>query len=280
MLAPAPSRPEPLPAGAFRPELDRRVGAFHWRAFRTLLGRELRRVWKWAAMLVLAPALMAMLYFGVFAIGLGDNRGTATGDAVLDFLVPGLVMMSILMRAAENPGFSLVYMKLEGFIIDQLMAPLGARETVPAYALAGTAAGMLSGFAVWAGAALLWWVPVEDPLMTLGFGLAGSLMMALVGMLVGIVSDKWDHISAYFTFLVMPLTFLSGAFAPVANMPEPMRLFVQANPIFYAIDGFRAGWLGTSHQDPAVSALVLAGSILAVGAVVSWLFAKGYKLKA
>jgi len=155
--------PKMFVAGAFRPERDRSVGRFHGLAFRTLLLRELKRLLKMAAMLVVAPALMAMLYFAVFAIGLGDNRGSAAGDAVLDFLVPGLVMLSVLLRGSENPSFSLLYSKLEGLLVDQLMAPLGARETVPAYALAGTLAGLVSGTAVWAGSSLLWPVPVPRP---------------------------------------------------------------------------------------------------------------------
>jgi ABC-2 type transport system permease protein len=151
---------------------------------------------------------------------------------------------------------------------------------VPAYALAGTLAGLVSGAAVWAGSALLWPVPVQNWGMTLGFGLAGALMMALVGMLIGLASERWDHLSAISTFVVIPLTFLSGAFAPVQNMPEALRLLVQANPIFYAIDGFRAGWLGQGYQDPAVSALVLAATIIGAAVLVSVLFARGWRLKA
>jgi len=268
-----------LPAGAFRPDIDRRIGFFHWAGFMTLFRREMKRVRKMTAMVVIAPAFMAMIYFACFAFGLGDQRGTAAGDAVLDHLVPGLVMLSLLLRAAENTSFSLIYSKIEGMVVDQLMAPVGARETVTAYALAGTAAGLISGMAVWLGALLLWPVPVTHPWAVLLFGVLGALMMALAGLLVGIAGRKWDHLSAAFTFLFMPVSFLSGLFAPVDRMPQAFQMIVQSNPIFYAMDGFRYGILGTSHQDPAVSALILSALCLALFMLAARLYSVGWRLK-
>lgn len=271
--------PTTLPAGAFRPEIDRRIAAFHLPGFQALLRRELMRVWKMAAMVVVAPAVMAMIYFTCFHFGLGAERGTDTGERVLDFLVPGLVMLSVLLRAAENTSFSLLYAKIEGMVNDQLMAPVGAREVVPAYALSGMLSGLASGTAVWLGSLLLWPMPVAHPLAALLFAAGAALMMGLAGVLAGMVSLKWDHMSAFFTFVFVPVSFLSGLFAPVSAMPPAFAAIVQANPIFYAIDGFRWALLGSSQQDPAVSALVVAGTGAVFLALCLRLYAQGWRMR-
>lgn len=269
------------PAGAFRPDLRRRIGVFHWPGFATLFLRELRRVRKIAAMILLAPAVMALLYFACFALGLGVQRGTAAGDDVLTFLVPGLIMMSVLLRAAEVNGFSILGGKLDGVMLDQLMAPVGAREVVTAYALASTFTGLVSGLTIWLASLLVWPMPVAHPLAALGFAALGAMCMGLIGVLTGIVSDKWDHMAAWFTFIFVPLTFLSGAFAPVDAMPSPLREIAQASPIFHAVDGFRWAMLGTGeHQPPAWSALVLALAVAAFWGLAATLYARGWRMRA
>ncbi len=267
------------PAGAFNAAINRMVPAFHIRAFLTLLGKEMRRVWKMAAMIIVAPALMAVIYFVCFLFGLGPQRGTPEGDAVLSFLVPGLVMLSILMRAAENTGFSLLYGKIEGHVLDQLMAPIGAREVVPAYAITGMSAGLVSGLFVWFGSLLIWPQPVAHPGLAVLFAALAGLLMAACGLLTGLASTKWDHMAAYFTFLFTPLSFLSGVFAPVAGMPPFFAHLVQSNPIFYAMDGFRYAMMGTSHQDPALSALVVTGVTALLYALAGRLYAIGWHMK-
>lgn len=268
-----------LPAGAFRPDLRRQVPVFFWLGFRTLIAKEMRRLWKMAAMIIVAPALMAVIYFVCFLFGLGPQRGTAEGDAVLTFLVPGLVMLSILLRAAENTGFSLLYAKIEGHVLDQLMAPISAREVVLTYAISGTVAGVVSGVFVWLGSLLLWPQPVAHPLVAIGFALAAGLLMAMCGLLTGLASTKWDHMAAYFTFLFTPLSFLSGVFAPVAGMPPAFAALVQANPIFYAMDGFRYGMLGQSHGDPGLSALVVLGTAALLYLLAARLYSIGWHMK-
>ncbi|MDG5495791.1 ABC transporter permease [Niveispirillum sp. BGYR6] len=267
------------PAGAFNAAINRMVPAFHTRAFLTLLGKEMRRVWKMAAMIIVAPALMAVIYFVCFLFGLGPQRGTPEGDAVLSFLVPGLVMLSILMRAAENTGFSLLYGKIEGHVLDQLMAPIGAREVVPAYAITGMSAGLVSGLFVWFGSLLIWPQPVAHPGLAVLFAALAGLLMAACGLLTGLASTKWDHMAAYFTFLFTPLSFLSGVFAPVAGMPPFFAHLVQSNPIFYAMDGFRYAMMGTSHQDPGLCALVVTGATALLYALAGRLYAIGWHMK-
>ncbi len=269
------------PAGAYDPGRNRRIAAFHWPGFVTLLGRELRRVRKLAAMMVLAPAIMAAIYFACFALGLGVQRGTEAGDQVLTFLVPGLIMLSVLLRAAEVNGFSILGSKLDGVMLDQLMAPVGAREVVTAYALSSSITGVVSGIAIWLVSLLIWPMPVAHPLAALFFAGAGAMIMGLIGVLTGIVSDKWDHMAAWFTFIFVPLTFLSGAFAPVDAMPSPLREVAMASPMFYAVDGFRWAMLGTGeHQPPLQAAAILVAVCALLWAVAGALYARGWRMKA
>ncbi|MFV3127555.1 ABC transporter permease [Niveispirillum sp. KHB5.9] len=267
------------PAGAFNAAIGRQVPSFHWVAFLALCRRELRRMMKMAVAFIVAPALMAIIYFFCFLFGLGPERGTPTGDAVLSYLVPGLIMLSVLLRAAESGGFYLLYSKIEGHIIDELMAPVGAREAVPAYLLAGVTAGLISGLAVWIASLFFWPLPVAHPLTAIGFVLAAALFMALCGFLCGMASTKWDHISAYFTFLFTPLSFLSGLFAPVDAMPATFAAIVKLNPLYHAMEGFRHGMLGGAAQSPALSALFLGIGIMALLALAVRLYSTGWRMK-
>ncbi|MFM2042009.1 MAG: hypothetical protein RLY86_585 [Pseudomonadota bacterium] len=265
--------------GAFNPAIDRRIPVFHWAGFLALLSRELLRVRKLLAMVVIGPAVMAVIYFLCFAFGLGDQRGTPAGDAVLTFLVPGLIMLSVLLKAAENPTFSLLYIKIEGVVTDQLMSPLSARETIPAYAIAGTVSGLAAGIGIWLCTLLLWPLAVAHPLVALLFAALGALVMALAGLLVAIASQKWDHMAAAFTFLFMPISFLSGVFAPIDGMHPALKAVVLANPVYYAIDGFRFGMLGTSQTGPWTSLAVLLLAVAVLYSLTAWLYRTGWRMK-
>jgi ABC-2 type transport system permease protein len=267
------------PAGAFRPDFNRRIAFFHVAGFLTLLRREFRRFQKLAGMMIFAPALMALIYFVCFSMGLGGQRGTPAGDAVLTFIVPGLAMMSVLLRAVEINAFSVLGSKLDGVILDQLMAPVGAMECLLAYALSAMFTGVICGLAVLAATLLIWPVAMQNPAGVLLFACLGALMMGLAGVLVGLVSAKWDHVAAFFTFIFVPLTFISGAFAPVETMPPLLRTLVQCSPIFYAVDGARWAWLGQGHQDPLVSAGILLLTITLLAITGGWIYASGWKLR-
>jgi ABC-2 type transport system permease protein len=269
----------PLPAGAYRPDRRRHHGSFNTLGFLTLLGREIKRLRKLAMLFLVAPGLSAALYFTVFAFGLGDKRGTPEGDAILAFLVPGLVTLSLLTQSVQIPSFSILYSKMEGAILDQLMAPIGAAEMLAAYVLSAMAAGVASGAAVWVGFLIFWQAPMADPALVLLFVVLGSSMMATFGVLTGLVSVKWDHLSAAMTFVFTPLIFLSGLFAPVAGMPAILRAIVQANPIYYAIDGVRIGFLGQGQDQAALALLVLVAVNVVLLGITGALLHRGYRLR-
>ncbi len=156
--------------------------------------------------------------------------------------------MAVLFRSAETTAFSLLLDRMEGIISDVLMAPLGAAEMTAAYALAGAISGLVTGGVVLAGAMLVWPMWPAHPWALPVFAALSALMMSLAGMLIGLYCDKWDHLAAAFIFILTPLTFLSGVFAPVDQLPAAVASVIRFNPIFHAIDGFRYGFLGTERR--------------------------------
>jgi len=221
--------------------------------FRTLFRRELLRYFKEALETVLAPAFQSLVYFVIFFLALGPERGTVEGDALLSFVVPGLVLMAVLFRAAETTAFSLLFDRMEGMISDVLMAPLSAGEITAAYALAGAMSGIVTGAVVLTGVMLVWPVMPAAPLAMLVFAAVSALMMSLWGILVGLWCEKWDHLAGAFIFVLTPLTFLSGVFAPADALPAPLDRIIRVNPVFHAIEGFRYGFLGQSQVAPEVA---------------------------
>lgn len=258
----------------------RPVGRILWLGAWTLFLRELRRYSKEALETVIAPAFQALVYFVILVFALGPERGTDEGDALLSHAVPGLILMAVLFRSAETTAFSLLLDRMEGIISDVLMAPLGAAEMTAAYALAGAVSGLATGAVVLAGAMLVWPLPPANLWALPVFAALSALMMSLAGMLIGLFCEKWDHLAAAFVFVLTPLTFLSGVFAPVDTLPAAVAFAVRFNPIFHAIEGFRYGFLGSgTGADPLVSLAVVAGTVVFLWACNGVLIHRGYKLK-
>lgn len=267
----------PLVAAAPRPVRD--VRPVHWRGALTLFNREVMRVLKEWPETVIAPSFSSLVYLAVFVLALGPERGTPEAEAVIAFVLPGLVVLSLLLRAAETPMFTLVFDKLEGTIADVLMPPLSPGEITAAYALASTAAALITMAPLLAVAVALFDLPVTSLPLLVGFAVGGALMLSLAGVILGLWADKWDHLQAAFTFLLLPVIFLSGVFAPVDALPGPVETVARANPIYYAIDGFRAGASGGHATDPALSAAIVGATVLALWAVAWRLVARGYKIR-
>jgi ABC-2 type transport system permease protein len=247
--------------------------------FRTLFRRELLRYFKEALETVLAPAFQALVYFVIFFLALGPERGTAEGDGLLSFVVPGLVLMAVLFRAAETTAFSLLFDRMEGMISDVLMAPLSPGEITSAYALAGALSGIVTGAVVLAGAMLVWPMAPAAPWAVLAFAAAAALMMSLCGILIGLWCDKWDHLAAAFVYILTPLTFLSGVFAPADTLPDPLAQIIRVNPVFHAIEGFRYGFLGESQVAPGLAFAVVGLTAAALWVCCGTLIRTGYKLR-
>lgn len=273
MSVPAIARPGP--GAAPRP---RRFGPVNWIGLWTLYRRDVWRVIKDYRDSVLGVAVTALLYLVAFRLA-GGAVEVPGGVSFAQFLVPGLAMTGICQQAFSTGAVSLIFDKMEGMIADPLMAPLTPAERAIAYAAATTTGGLLSGLAILAAMTPLVPLPVTFPGAVLFFAVAGSLLHGLLGLLAGVVSVKWDHFAAWLGFVVIPISFLSGAFYPIANLPEIGRTIVAWNPVFYAIDGFRYGFTGSSEGAPLLGALVLLAIDAALFVAIYRLFASGYKLK-
>ena len=249
------------------------------RGFQTLLEKELLRFWKVAVQTVAAPVLTAVLYLVVFAYALQGRVRVYDSVPYTDFLVPGLVMMSVLQNAFANSSSSLVQSKITGNIVFVLLAPISYLEFFAAYVLASVVRGLTVGFGVLVVTAWFVDLRLQAPLWALAFALLGAGLLGALGLLAGILSEKIDQMAAFQNFVIMPLTFLSGVFYSIHSLPEFWLNLSHANPFFYMIDGFRYGFFGLSDVAPAASLAVVSASLVAVSFACLALLKSGYKLR-
>jgi ABC-2 type transport system permease protein len=247
--------------------------------FRTLFYKEVLRFRKVAIQTIGAPVLTALLYLLVFAHLLEGRMRVYEAIPYTAFLVPGLVMMSLLQNAFANSSSSLMQSKMTGNVIFMLLPPLSYAEFFWGYVLAAVVRGVVVGAGV-----LLVTLPFADlalrhPLWILAFAFAGSAILGALGLIAAILADKIDQVAAFQNFLIMPLTFLSGVFYSVYSLPPLWQQVSRFNPFFYMIDGFRFGFFGVSDVDPRLSLAVAAGFLAVVMAVTLALLRRGYKLR-
>jgi ABC-2 type transport system permease protein len=247
--------------------------------FLTLLHKELLRFWKVFVQTVAAPVLTALLYLVIFGGALEGRVEAFPGVRYSAFLVPGLVMMSVLQNAFANSSSSLIQSKITGNIVFILLPPISYLELYAAYVLAAVARGLVVGAGVLA--VTLWFVDLSlaAPLWALAFGLLGAALLGTLGLIAGIVSEKIDQLAAFQNFIIVPLTFLSGVFYSIHSLPGFWQSLSHANPFFYLVDGFRYGFFGVSDFPPAASLAVVAASFLVVSFATLSLLKSGYKLR-
>jgi ABC-2 type transport system permease protein len=257
----------------------RRFGAVNWIGFQALYVREVRRFASIVAQTVLAPALTSGLFMMVFLLAFGERRGDVAGVGFGAFLAPGLLMMSVIQNAFANSSSSIVVAKIQGNIIDTLMPPLSPGETLAGYALGGATRGVACAVATGVLLFPFAGVGLAHPLWAIGFVLSGSLMLALVGVLAGIFSNKFDQMAVITNFVITPLSFLSGTFYSITVLPEPFLTLSHFNPFFYLIDGFRYGATGVSDADPVLGLSVTMALNVALAATGWHWLRQGYRLK-
>jgi ABC-2 type transport system permease protein len=247
--------------------------------FATLCHKELLRFYKVSVQTIAAPVLTALLYLVIFGHALEGRLQVYDGVRYSSFLVPGLVMMSVLQNAFANSSSSLIQSKITGNIVFVLLAPISYAEFFAAYVVAAAVRGLVVGAGVLA--VTVWFVELrlEAPLWALAFGLLGAALLGTLGLLAGIVSDKIDQVAAFQNFVIVPLTFLSGVFYSIHSLPGFWQRLSHANPFFYMVDGFRYGFFGVADFAPAASLAIVAAFLFAVSCVALALLRSGYKLR-
>ena len=246
--------------------------------FWTLFYKEVLRFWKVGFQTVAAPVLTAMLYLLIFSHVL-EGHVQVHGLPYTSFLVPGLVMMSLLQNAFANSSSSLIQSKVTGSIVFVLLPPISYRAFGAAYVLAAVVRGLVVGCGVLLATAWFAELHFAAPLWIFTFALLGGAMLGTLGVVAGIWADKFDQLAAFQNFLIMPLTFLSGVFYSIHSLPPFWQQVSHFNPVFYMIDGFRYGFFGVSDVSPWASLAVAASCLALLSAATLALLKSGYKLR-
>jgi ABC-2 type transport system permease protein len=247
--------------------------------FRTLLWKELLRFWKVSFQTVAAPVVTALLYLLIFSHVLDEHVRIYESVRYTAFLIPGLVMMSVLQNAFANSSSSLIQAKVTGSIVFVLLPPISYLEFFLAYVIAAAVRGVVVGLGVLF--VTVWFAPpgLASPLWIFVFALLGGAIMGALGVVAGIWADKFDQLAAFQNFLILPLTMLSGVFYSIHTLPPFWQQVSHFNPVFYMIDGFRYGFFGISDVSPLLSLAVVAGAFVAVSLFSLALLKRGYKLR-
>ena len=257
------------------------INRVNWGGLRALYVKEVRRFFKVQTQTIWAPAITTLLYLIIFTIALGTGRRDVLGVHFVDFLAPGLIAMAMIQNSFANASFSLLVGKIQGTIIDYLMPPLSELELLMAMVGAAVTRAILVGLAVWF--VMLFWpgvdVGVDHVWAVIVFGLLGSSMLALLGVLTSIWAEKFDHAAAVTNFVVAPLALLSGTFYSVDKLSPLFEAISHANPFFYAISGFRYGFIGAADSPVFVGAAILLGVNVALAVLCYALLRSGWKLK-
>lgn len=246
---------------------------------RTLLMKEVRRFMRVPGQTLFSPLISTSLYFLVFGLTPGGTVSATEGVPYLDFIVPGLVLLGTANNAFLNSSSSLFITKIQGTVVDLMVAPLGPAELLIGFISGAMIRGLIVGLATWATTLYFTSIHLVHPLETLAFLLLSAYVFAVLGLLAGLWADKFEQINFFPTFVMLPLTFLGGVFYSVQRLPEPFRTISLFNPVVHMVEGLRAGMLGLPlPQTPGLVILVT----LAVGSTALGyrLLKTGYKLKA
>lgn len=246
---------------------------------RPLFIKEVLRFWKVSFQTIGAPVLTGMLYLLIFGHVLEEHVEVFPGVRYTSFLIPGLVMMSLLQNAFANSSSSLIQSKITGNLVFLLLTPLSHRAWFVAYVGASLVRGLVVGLGVFAVAGWFAWPGVREPVWVLTFAVLGGTLLGALGLIAGLWAEKFDQLAAFQNFAIVPMTFLSGVFYSVHSLPPFWHSVSHLNPFFYLIDGFRRGFFGVSDVSPWLSLAVVGVATTLVSLLALRLLKTGYKLR-
>ncbi len=269
-----------------RPPRLTRLGAVHWGGLWSLYAMEVRRYFRLWQISVAGPGITALLYLTVISAALGAARASEAGAFLVSYVGTGMVVFTAIERATGNLAFSFVIAKLERTIEELLMSPVGPGEMIAGYIGAAVTGASVTGLAVALPVCWVLGIAPAAPLVLLAFIPLTTATAGGIGLVIGLLSDKFDHLTAWLTFVVIPLTFFSGVFAPMSRLPEWLQTALLVSPYHHALEGMRYGFFG----EAGVASGATAGNLglnaaalglwllLATGAGWLWL-RRGYRLK-
>ena len=259
--------------------VKREIGKINWSALFILYIKEVKRFTSVFLQTITAPMVTTLLFVIVFSIAIDRGAGFYQVPFIT-FLVPGLIMMSVVQNSFANTSSAFMTAKIQGSIVDLLMAPLGPTEILIAHTLAGVTRGL---FVFTASFLLLWILGIIDfPkyfIWMILYLIQGGITLAIIGMLAGIWAQKFDQLSIISNFVIQPLAFLSGTFYSIEKLPESLKILVYCNPVFYAIDGLRFSFIGLSDASPLLGSSVLLFCNFALSILAWYVLKRGYRLR-
>lgn len=246
---------------------------------RTLLDKEVRRFLRVPGQTVLSPLISTSLYFLVFGFTIGQRQVDADGAPYVEYIVPGLIFLGVSTNAYLNSSSSLFISKMQGTIVDLLVAPMGPVEILIGFVAGGMVRGILVGALTWGVALVFTPLRVAHPATALLFVLLTAYVFAVLGFITALWAEKFEHVNFFPTFVMMPLTFLGGVFYSIDQLREPFRTASLFNPVVHMVDGLRGGMLGVSQRSAGTGAAILLGLALSTTLVAHGLLRSGYKLR-
>lgn len=249
------------------------------RGLYTLFAKEVRRFMKVFVQTILTPVVTALLYLLVFGQALEGNVQVYEGVTYSAFLIPGLMMMSIIQNAFANTSSSLIQSKMMGNLVFVLLSPISSLEFFIAFTAAAVARGVLVALAVYLVAVLFIDLPLAAFWAVAVFAVVGSATLGVLGLIAGVWAEKFDQLAGFQNFFILPLSFLSGVFYSIHSLPGVWQTVSQFNPFFYLIDGFRYGFFGQSDADPMLSLTVTVVFLVVLSALALLMLQKGYKIR-
>ncbi|MBL0695254.1 ABC transporter permease [Comamonas sp. JC664] len=247
---------------------------------KTLLAKEVRRFMRVPGQTVLSPLISTTLYFIVFGYSISGRVQTVEGLPYLHFIVPGLVFLGIANNAFLNSSSSLFITKIQGTVVDLLVAPLGPGELMAGFIGGAMVRGLVVGLLTWAVATVFTGFSLEHAGVAAYFLVMSSYVFSVLGMLAAVWAEKFEQINFFPTFVMLPLTFLGGVFYSVRELPAPWSTVSLFNPMVYMVEGLRYGMLGRSIFSPLGGGGILLAVAVVATAVTYAVLRSGYKMKA
>jgi ABC-2 type transport system permease protein len=254
-------------------------GRPNWVALRTIVRREVMRILRIWGQTLVPPAITMTLYFLIFGSLIGSRIGDMGGYDYMDFIVPGLVMMSIIQNSYGNISSSFFGAKFGRHIEEMLVSPMPNWVILGGYVAGAVLRGLMVGVIVLGIAMLFTQVRIPHPLITIATVLLGATIFSLAGFVNAVYAKKFDDVAIVPTFILTPLTYLGGVFYSVKMLPDWAQAMTHANPVFYMVNAFRYGLLGTSDIPVGIAFALMIGFVVVLGALGLWLLKRGIGLR-
>jgi len=256
-----------------------RIGRVNWIGLKTFIHRELQRPLRVPIQTFITPWIMALLYIFVFGRVIGSRIEAVGGVSYIDFVLPGILMLNVLMAAFSHTSSSLYFQRFARHIEEILVAPLSHFEMILGYVLAAVVRASIVGAGVFLIAVFFSAANLEHLFLALLYMLAVSILFSLIGLLVGLWANQFEHLAVLGICVITPLSYVGGMFNTLDMLPYPLRWITRFNPFWYFMDGMRYALIGVHESNLLIGALLIFFLLAAVGTLFWHLFSIGWRLR-